>query len=130
MRLAFFILLACTLLAHSAFASDTLPKPRRLCGPDVLDVGIASVYASKFHGRRTANGETLDMSALTAAHPSAPFGRVLEVQDTGNGKKTYLRVNDRGPHVKGRVIDLTIAAREALGRRTNGLYKVKLKLCK
>ena len=62
-----------------------------------LQSGVASYYADKFNGRRTANGERFDNTAMTAAHPSLPFGTLIEVTNMRNGKKVVVRVNDRGP---------------------------------
>jgi rare lipoprotein A len=77
--------------------------------------GIASWYGLGFHGRRTASGERFDMNALTAAHPSLPFGTRLLVENPANGRTVVVRVNDRGPHVRGRIIDLSHAAARTLG---------------
>jgi rare lipoprotein A len=77
--------------------------------------GIASWYGLGFHGRRTASGERFDMHALTAAHPSLPFGTRLLVENPANGRSVVVRVNDRGPHVRGRIIDLSHAAARAIG---------------
>jgi len=75
--------------------------------------GVASVY-DHTSGAQTASGERLQESALTAAHPSLPFGTVVEVSNARNGRKVLVRINDRGPFVRGRVIDLTPAAAQAL----------------
>jgi len=77
--------------------------------------GLASWYGHKFHGRRTANGERFDMNALTAAHPSLPFGTRLTVRNPANGREVAVRVNDRGPHTGRRIIDLSRAAAQAIG---------------
>jgi rare lipoprotein A len=89
-----------------------------------VEAGIASVYAGKFQGRRTANGERYNSSALTAAHPSLPFGSMVRVTSLTNGKTVVVRINDRGPFVEGRVIDLSLAAAQAL--RLNGLMQVEV----
>ena len=70
-------------------------------------VGIASYYAAKFHGRRTASGERFDSKVLTAAHLTLPFGTLLKVTNLRNMKSVIVRVNDRGPHVRGRIVDLS-----------------------
>jgi len=72
--------------------------------------GIASYYAHDFHGRRTANGEIFDMSALSAAHPTLPLPSLVYVTNMENGRTLLLRVNDRGPYVNNRVIDVSRAA--------------------
>lgn len=77
--------------------------------------GLASWYGIGFHGRRTASGERFDMHALTAAHPWLPFGTRVLVRNPVNGRSIVVRINDRGPHVAGRIIDLSHAAARALG---------------
>jgi rare lipoprotein A len=77
--------------------------------------GIASWYGLEFHGRRTASGERFDMNALTAAHPTLPFGTRVRVLNPRNGRSIEVRINDRGPHVRGRIIDLSHAAARAIG---------------
>ena len=90
--------------------------------------GIASYYADQFHGRKTASGETFDQRKLTAAHRTLPFGTAVRVTNVGNGKSVTVRVNDRGPFVKGRVIDLSRAAAEKIGLVRAGLAEVKIEL--
>lgn len=77
--------------------------------------GLASWYGPRFHGRRTASGERFDQHQLTAAHRTLPFGTVVRVQSLVNGRTVDVRINDRGPHIRRRVIDLSRAAAEALG---------------
>lgn len=86
----------------------------------------ASFYADKFHGRKTASGEKFNMYDYTAAHKTLPFGTVLRVTNLDNGKSVNVRVNDRGPFAKGREIDVSKAAAEALGMVKNGTAKVSL----
>jgi rare lipoprotein A len=86
--------------------------------------GRASYYADKFHDRRTANGEKFDMHDYTAAHKTLPFGTILRVTNLKNNKKTFVRINDRGPYSGSRVIDLSKKAAKSLGHL--GLYHVKL----
>ncbi len=86
--------------------------------------GLASWYGGKFHGRRTASGETYDMYAMTAAHPTLPLPSFARVTNPANGHSVIVRVNDRGPFVKGRVIDLSYAAARKLG--VAGLTTVKV----
>jgi rare lipoprotein A len=94
----------------------------------LFERGVASWYGSKFHGRRTASGERYDMHELTAAHPSLPFGTMVEVVDTASGRSVVVRINDRGPFVKGRVIDLSHAAAKRLGMIEAGLARVEVYL--
>jgi rare lipoprotein A len=87
-------------------------------------VGVASWYGEDYHGRYTANGEIYDMYALTAAHPTLPLPSVVRVTNLVNGRSLILRVNDRGPFVDGRLIDLSYAAADELGFVRQGLAKV------
>ena len=80
-----------------------------------LESGIASWYGKQFHGRKTASGERFDMDALTAAHPKLPFGSWVRVRNLLNGRSVDVRINDRGPYIKRRIIDLSRAAAQALG---------------
>ena len=88
--------------------------------------GVASYYADKFHGRTTANGETYDMNALTAAHRSLPFGSKLRITNLDNGKSVVVRVNDRGPFVEGRIIDLSLGAAKSVEMIQRGTARVKI----
>jgi len=92
------------------------------------ETGIASFYSTKFHGRQTANGEIFDMHQLTAAHPRLAFGTRVKVTHSGNNRSVIVRINDRGPFVKGRVIDLSLAAAEELQMVKSGLALVKLEI--
>ena len=95
---------------------------------EVQEQGGASWYARHFQGRRTANGERYDQNELTAAHKTLPFGTVVRVRSEVNGKEVDVRINDRGPFVAGRVIDLSQAAAKALGMLQLGVKKVTLLL--
>jgi len=86
--------------------------------------GLASYY--RFHGRRTANGETFDNNELTAAHRTLPFGTRLRVTNVATGQTVTVRVNDRGPFIPGRVVDVSQSAADALGMTQQGVAKVKL----
>ena len=88
--------------------------------------GAASWYGGKFHGRLTANGERYDMNELTAAHKTLPFGTKVKVTNSANGKSVVVRINDRGPFVAGRTIDLSRGAATAVGMLGSGVAKVKL----
>jgi rare lipoprotein A len=85
--------------------------------------GLASYYSE---GRSTASGEKFDPAELTAAHPSLPFGTKLRVTNTATGKSVMVRVNDRGPYVRGRVVDVSYSAAQALGMLRSGTANVKL----
>ena len=88
--------------------------------------GLASWYGGKFHGRRTANGEVYDMNRLSAAHLSLTFGTLVKVTNLDNGMFTIVRINDRGPFVTGRIIDLSRAAAEEIGMIGSGIAMVRL----
>jgi rare lipoprotein A len=91
-----------------------------------LERGQASWYGPRFHGRRTASGERHDMYALTAAHKTLPFGTLVRVRSVMTGREVEVRINDRGPFVKGRVIDVSKAAAQALGMMEDGVKDVLL----
>ncbi|MDJ0644117.1 MAG: septal ring lytic transglycosylase RlpA family protein [Erythrobacter sp.] len=93
-----------------------------------LGTGIASYYGRRFHGRRTANGERFDMRAMTAAHRTLPFGTRVRVTNPRNGRSVVVRVNDRGPFIRGRSIDLSRAAAEKIGMISRGHARVKLEI--
>ena len=88
--------------------------------------GLASWYGKKFHGRKTANGETYNMYAMTAAHKTLPMHTWVQVTNLNNGKKVVLRVNDRGPFVSNRIIDLSYTGAKKLGVLGPGTAKVKV----
>ncbi|WP_343031421.1 septal ring lytic transglycosylase RlpA family protein [Xanthovirga aplysinae] len=90
--------------------------------------GLASYYANKFEGRLTANGERFSNAAFTAAHRTLPFGTQVKVTNLKNKKSVVVRINDRGPFVKGRIIDLSSTAMMKLGGISAGLIKVRLEI--
>lgn len=95
--------------------------------PGYNKVGVASWYGSQFHAKATANGETFDMNAMTAAHTTLPLPSLVEVTNLENGRKVVVRVNDRGPFVGDRIIDLSRAAARELGYESKGLAKVRVR---
>jgi len=109
-------------------------KPYRINGTvyrpalvtDYRRTGVASWYGAAFHGRRTANSEIYDMDALTAAHPTLPLPSLVQVTNLANGRSLVVRVNDRGPFVANRLIDLSQAAARELGFERQGLAKVSV----
>ena len=94
----------------------------------VLGRGSASYYAAKFNGRRTASGERFDNDDMTAAHRTLPFGSLVRVTNPANGRSVVVRVNDRGPFTRGRLIDVSRAAAEELGMVARGHADVELAL--
>jgi rare lipoprotein A len=121
----------------SAPASDAAAKGSSLAdakpltddSSDISDfhqTGRASWYGRGFHGRRTANGERYDMHALTAAHRTLPLGSYVRVTNPATSRSVVVRINDRGPYARGRVIDLSMAAASALNMRHAGTAKVEI----
>jgi rare lipoprotein A len=98
----------------------------------VFQTGVASWYGEGdgFNGKRTANGEVYDMDKLTAAHKTLPFHTLVEVKNTENGNTVLVRINDRGPFLKGRIIDLSRNAAEQLGMKETGTAPVQLRIVK
>ncbi|OEC47283.1 hypothetical protein A7D27_02065 [Pseudomonas sp. 1D4] len=88
--------------------------------------GEASYYGARHHGKRTASGERFDQNALTAAHRTLPFGTRVKVTNLNNDRSVVVRINDRGPHVRGRLIDLSRRAAEALDMLRSGVAPVRV----
>jgi rare lipoprotein A (peptidoglycan hydrolase) len=91
-------------------------------------MGLASWYGRGFEGRKTANGEKYDSSALTAAHPSLPFGSLVRVVDPRTGRHQLVRINDRGPYQNGREMDMSYRAAQKLGLDRRGVAWVRFEL--
>ena len=121
---------AATPVASDALAdTDTLTDTMSVSVGEVLsrlETGIASWYGGRFHGRKTASGEAFDMNALTAAHRKLPFGSWVRVRNLVNGRSVDVRINDRGPYIKRRIIDLSRAAAQALGVGSGGTREVAI----
>ncbi len=114
------------LLLLAAGCATLRPPPSAKVG--ARQIGEASWYGAYHHGRPTASGETFDMDKLTAAHPTLPFGTRLRVTNLNNGRSVDVRVNDRGPFVGGRIIDLSYAAARALGVLGSGTVPVRVRV--
>jgi len=138
--LAAFVLVANMVAAPipTAPKAPTLPKvsqPSKTSGSArasrkaPYQIGVASWYGKQFHGKTTANGEPFDMFELTAAHRKLPMGTYVKVTNLRNGKWIVVRVNDRGPYVNGRIIDVSYGAARMLGFY-NGIERVRLDLIK
>ena len=98
-----------------------------LYGP-YYETGIASWYGPGFDGNLTANGEIYDMNGISAAHKTLPFGTIVRVVDLDTGRSIVVRINDRGPFVEGRIIDLSKGAAEKLGMVERGIIPVGLRI--
>jgi rare lipoprotein A len=95
-----------------------------------VQIGIASYYGKKYHKKKTANGEIFNMNKVSAAHKTYPLGTVVRVTNLSNGKKLKVRINDRGPFVDGRILDLSLKAAKKLGFVSQGTTKVKIEVLK
>ncbi len=119
-----FLFLGLSLCVYSCRSEKPVTTPP----PGFVEVGEASWYGPGFHGRMTSNREIFDMEDLTAAHPSLPFGTMVEVTNLENSRTVTVRINDRGPFVKNRIIDLSYAAARMLGLIGPGTARVRLEV--
>jgi len=126
--------LVLALLAGSSYllmsCGGGAPRPTYFPGYPVgySERGVASWYGPGFHGNKTANGERYDMYKLTAAHRTLPLGSVAVVRSLSTGRHVTVRINDRGPFAKGRILDLSLAGAHALGMTGNGTDQVELRV--
>lgn len=131
-RLPALLYLLFSILANSAAygeeqaARAIAPEVTQAPGQERGQVGLASWYGGKFQGRRTANGEVFDTNKLTAAHKTLPFGTIVRVTNLENEKTSLVRINDRGPFVEGRIIDLSRAAAVELEMAGKGIARVRV----
>jgi rare lipoprotein A len=119
-------------------AGRASPSTRQVSEGDIVRVkhdrvlltleGVASYYADDFHGKLTSNGEVFDMHGLTAAHRTLPFDSVVRVTNLENNKSVVLRINDRGPFVDGRIIDLSLGAARELDMVQKGTARVRIEV--
>lgn len=119
------------LLTVSAAAQDaeaTSDDAAQIDEETAITGGMASYYGSELAGNRTANGERFDPGRFTAAHRTLPFGSMVRVTNVSNGDSVIVRINDRGPFSRGRVIDVSQAAARAIGMHRSGTARVKLAL--
>lgn len=96
--------------------------------PGAVFVGLASFYGPEFHGKLTANGEVYDMYGLTAAHRTLPLNTIIRVTNLANGKSLIVRINDRGPWIQGRMLDLSYGAALKLGFISQGTTRVRVEV--
>lgn len=134
-----FVVSSCTLVKVATFPAKIAVKTVEITGkatwklvtaplPESELEGIASWYGSEFHGRRTASGEIYNMYDYTAAHKTLPLGTYVKVINLENGKSVIVRINDRGPFKKGRIIDLSYAAAKKIGIIEKGTARVRLEI--
>jgi rare lipoprotein A len=136
--IVFVIIQGCSLAPYSERSGESInrvptipkkkPKAAEKKGSDSVQVGLASWYTTNCRGKKTASGEVYDPHRRTAAHRSFPFGSRVRVTRLDNGKAVEVQINDRGPFVAGRVIDLSRAAADALGISEKGIVTVRVEL--
>ena len=124
------VLLLATLLVGALAGCGGAPKPTYFPGYPVgfVERGVASWYGPGFHGNKTANGERYDMHQLTAAHRTLPLGSIAVVRSMSTGRHVTVRINDRGPFAKGRVLDLSLAGAQTLGITGAGTDQIELRV--
>lgn len=120
--------LALILLLALGACAGRRPPPDASVEPGWSQEGVASWYGPRFHGRSTASGESFDMEAMTAAHPTLPLGTRVRVTVLETGRRTVLRVNDRGPFVDDRILDVSRAAARMLGFLQEGTARVRVEV--
>lgn len=118
--------------SRQASANSVVPvgsvEPHSISTRDAYQVGMASYYGKKFHKRKTASGEIFNMYKLTAAHRVLPLGTIVKVTHMSNGKSVIVKVNDRGPFIEGRILDLSFAAALELEMVTAGTAEVMIEI--
>jgi rare lipoprotein A len=133
-----FALFGFLIISGLAFASDAEPRrgtrkntsqaSRRSLAKPRVEVGLASWYGKAFHGRLTASGETYNMFQFTAASRSLPLGTLAKVTNLRNGKWVIVKVNDRGPYVGNRILDVSYGAAQMLSFRAKGIERVRIEV--
>ncbi len=108
--------------------NNPFPRATNSASADKSMTGMASWYGPGFHGRRSASGERYNQNAMTAAHRSLPFGTMVRVTNIKNGRSVVVRINDRGPFIRGRVIDMSAAAARVLGMVHSGIAPVRIEV--
>ena len=115
-----------TVLLAVAACGGSVPPPMSSVSVSWAEEGEASWYGPGFHGKRTASGEVYDMEDMTAAHRRLPFGTLVRVENRDNGRSAVVRINDRGPFARGRIIDLSRAAARDIGMLGPGTARVRI----
>lgn len=123
--LSIFLILSCSRSVRYRTSSIEREKPKEAL-KGYSTTGLASYYGKKYHGRKTASGEIFNMNKMTAAHRSLPFFTKLKVTNLKNNQSVIVKVNDRGPFIEGRIIDLSYAAAKRIGMLRDGVVKVKI----
>ena len=126
--IVFFLLTACAPGRRVVYERRTIPPEKREVRKGEVQYGVASWYGADFHGKPTSSGEVYDMYQFTCAHNTFPLGTVVMVTNLENGRSLELKVNDRGPFVKERIIDVSYAAAQMLGMWEKGTASVKVEV--
>jgi len=126
--IVFFLLTACSPGRRVVYERRTPPPEKREIRKGEVQYGVASWYGADFHGKSTSSGEVYDMYQLTCAHQTLPLGTMVMVTNVENGRSLELKVNDRGPFVKERIIDVSYAAAQMLGMWEKGTASVKVEV--
>lgn len=114
----------------SAQVRDRRSKKSQITSRNPVIYGKASFYGPKFHGRKTASGEVFNQYDLTAAHKTLPFGTICRVTNLDNGKSVIVKINDRGPFIQGRILDLSYKAAQVVDGIISGVIDVKIEILK
>ncbi len=117
-------------MARQGVHREDLRKNRNAEASHDVFEGYASYYGKEFHGKKTASGEIFDMYQLTAAHRTLPLGTICRVTNLDNQKSVIVKINDRGPFVEGRILDLSYGAAKALGGLSKGIIPVRIEVIK
>ncbi|MGQ9818665.1 MAG: septal ring lytic transglycosylase RlpA family protein [Candidatus Kapaibacteriales bacterium] len=131
--LLYFLLVILTSCSTAVrFTSKIIPKTSQeaVTSDSFFEEGLASYYSDAFIGKTTASGEIYSPNEFTAAHKFLPFGTIIRVRNLSNGKEVIVRINDRGPLIKGRVIDLSRSAAETIDLISSGVAKVQIEVIK
>jgi|GEM_PF-998009 len=122
-----FVFTSCASYSHKSLERPNSPPPSTVQTPSFQQTGLASWYGPGFYGRKTASGDRFKKQSFTCAHRQLPFGTELSVTNLENGKTIQVTVNDRGPYVRNKIVDLSYAAARELGILKKGYARVELK---
>lgn len=120
----------CIIVFFTVLECSSIPGRRDSNWVGYTESGMASYYAVKFQFKKTASGELYDRSKKTAAHRKLPFGTIVKVTNTKNGKSVIVKINDRGPFVKGRIVDLSGSAFNSIAKLDTGVIEVIIEVIK
>ena len=118
----------CVLIFFSILECSSVPGKRESSWIGYAESGKASFYAMKFQSKKTASGELYDKAKMTAAHKKLPFGTIVKVTNKKNSKSVIVKINDRGPFVKGRIVDLSDSAFSSIANLDTGVIEVKIEV--